>query len=357
MAPFSRLRFPLLALAMFILVLATLAGLGRIGWVIPSVSPSWIAAHGVLMVAGFLGTLIGLERAVALGKKWMYLGPAFAGLGGLALLVGFPLLLAQSLIILGSLGLLVIYVQILRQHFASFTVIMAVGAVCGLIGNVTWLAVGRIPQAIPWWTTFLILTIAGERLELGRLTNIPTRVLASFILACGILLIGCVISWADLRLGGQVSGVGIVGIALWLLRYDIARRTIRKPGLTRFIAICMLAGYIWLTIGGVLTIFYAGWMAGPPYDAQLHAIFLGFVFSMIFGHAPIIFPSVLGRPIHFSPSFYLHLGVLHASLIVRIIGNLFGLFALRRWGGLLNGIAILIFLVNSIMAVRKEQKS
>jgi hypothetical protein len=31
---------------------------------------------------------------------------------------------------------------------------------------------------------------------------------------------------------------------------------------------------------------------------------------MVFAHAPIIFPAVLGVPLTYRPSFYLHVGVL-----------------------------------------------
>ena len=41
-------------------------------------------------------------------------------------------------------------------------------------------------------------------------------------------------------------------LAVWLFRYDIARRTVLQSGLTRFIALCLLAGYGWLAVGGVL---------------------------------------------------------------------------------------------------------
>ena len=60
--------------------------------------------------------------------------------------------------------------------------------------------------------------------------------------------------------------------------------------------------------------------AGPIYDAILHALFLGFTFGMIFGHAPIIFPAVLGRPLPYRPAFYLHLILLQATLLLRIGG-------------------------------------
>jgi len=78
-------------------------------------------------------------------------------------------------------------------------------------------------------------------------------------------------------------------------QYDIARRTVWRTGLTRFIAVCLRSGYGWLSVGGVLTWRFASVLAGPYYDAMLHAIFVGFVVTMIFGHAPIILPAILGR--------------------------------------------------------------
>src|SRR3972149_6584847 len=45
-------------------------------------------AHGPLMVSGFLGTLIALERAVALRARWTYIGPLLTSLGGLFLALG-----------------------------------------------------------------------------------------------------------------------------------------------------------------------------------------------------------------------------------------------------------------------------
>jgi hypothetical protein len=90
---------------------------------------------------------------------------------------------------------------------------------------------------------------------------------------------------------------------------------------------------------------YGAVAAGPLYDAMLHAIFLGFVFAMIFGHAPIIFPAVLGVDIPYRSDYYLPLVLLHASLAVRIGGDLLGMNEARLWGGLFNALAILLYLV------------
>ena len=144
----------------------------------------------------------------------------------------------------------------------------------------------------------------------------------------------------------RVTGVGMVALAWWLLRYDIARRTVRQTGLTRFIAVCLLSGYIWLGVGGGLTWHFGGVLAGPYYDAMLHTVFVGFVFAMIFGHAPIILPAILDRfPAPYHPTFYVSLLLLHASLLLRVVGDLVPWWPGRPWGGLGNALAVLLFLV------------
>ncbi|MCB0109511.1 MAG: hypothetical protein KDE53_26495, partial [Caldilineaceae bacterium] len=142
-----------------------------------------------------------------------------------------------------------------------------------------------------------------------------------------------------------------VALAFWLLRYDIARRRIKAGGQARFTALCLLSGYGWLAIAGLLAIRYPGQLAGPYYDALLHAIFLGFVFTMIFGHAPIVFPAVLQRPLPYRPRFYSHLLLLHITLAVRIAGDLLLSMSLRQWGALLNALVVLLFLGNTVAAL------
>ena len=60
------LRKPLVLLGMIGLLTGLWAGVARIGWAWPLPRPDFVLLHGPLMVAGFLGTVIGLERAVAL---------------------------------------------------------------------------------------------------------------------------------------------------------------------------------------------------------------------------------------------------------------------------------------------------
>lgn len=60
-------------------------GLVRLGWNVPVLASRSLSEHGPLMVCGFLGTLICLERAVALGTWWAFAAPLATATGALAL--------------------------------------------------------------------------------------------------------------------------------------------------------------------------------------------------------------------------------------------------------------------------------
>lgn len=81
-----RVRYPLLALGLAALAAGVWAGLFRLGWSIPRGRANLVELHGPLMVFGFLGTVISLERAVALQRPWGYAAPA-GTVAGTALLV------------------------------------------------------------------------------------------------------------------------------------------------------------------------------------------------------------------------------------------------------------------------------
>ena len=360
----SRLKFPLLAAGLLALLAATWAGLLRLGWGWPPLRPALPMSHGPLMVCGFLGTVIGLERAVALSTvlgtggrhRWTYSGPVLTGLGALVLIIGLPGLVGQMLLTLGSLSLVLVFGLILRIQTAAYTVTMALGALLWLVGNSLWLAGRPVYSIVFWWSGFLILTIAGERLELGRVLRHGRRVQMAFWIVIGALIAGLLVSLVWFDAGVRLSSTAMVGLAVWLLRFDVARYTVRKSGLTRFMAICLLAGYSWLTIGGLLGLIYGGLTAGLLYDAMLHAVFIGFVMSMIFAHAPIIFPAITGKAIPFRPVFYSHLALLHASLLLRVMADLALWLPLRQWGGLLNAAALVLFLLNTGYAIASQMR-
>jgi hypothetical protein len=350
-AAFRYERLPLIALSMFALVAALWGGILRLGWNAPVVQPGLYLAHGPLMICGFLGTLIALERAIALGKRWGYIAPGLSGAGALALIVGVPDSAGALLITLGSVGLLANFVAILRLQTALFTVTMALGAVAWCIGDILWLTHTPIIGMFPWWTGFLVLTIVGERLELSRLTGLNERNQPLFAAGLGIFLVGCAVALRAPAYGLRLAGLGMLAMALWLSRYDLARRTVRQEGLTRFIAINLLAGYLWLGAGGLAWLWFGNDLTRFHYDVMLHTIFLGFVFSMVFAHAPIIFPAVLQGSLPYRRAFYVHSALLHLSLLLRVGADLYGSYVGYQWGGLLNVVALLIFVGNTARAV------
>ena len=349
-------RVPFLVLGMLSLMGGVASGLARLAWDVPAVAGAAAGSHGALMIAAFLGTVISLERAVAVARGWAYLAPAAAGAGGLALLAGLPLLAAQSLSIVAAVILSAASVLVLRRLVASFTVILAVAALCWLVGSAAWLLSGVLSLAVPWWLAFLVLTIAGERLELTRFLPTPTAAKLAFLGIVAAILAGAGLALVLEEAGLRLYSAGLLALAIWLLRYDIARTNVGASGLTRFIAVCLLSGYVWLACAGVLGA--AGALApGHPWrDAALHAIGLGFVFSMIFGHALIIFPAVVRVAMPYHPAFYLPLVLLHASLALRVYAGLAGDFALRSAGGLLNAGALALFILTVAASVWRGQR-
>lgn len=341
-------RVPLLAAGAASLAAAAWGGVVRLDWDLPLPPANWISFHGPLMVSGFLGTLIGLERAVGLGRRWAYAAPGLTALGTALLLAGPPDRHGDLLITLGSSGLVAVFAFVLKAQPTLFHWTMGIGAACWLVGNLLWLAGRPVSDLVFWWVGFLVLTIAGERLELTRLLRPDRRVPMLFLMAVGLFLAGAVCTAGSLAGGQRLAGAGLLALALWLFRHDVARHTVRQQGLPRFVALCLVAGYAWLALSGILAMALGPVRYGPAYDATLHAVFLGFVLSMIFGHAPIVLPAVLGVPLPYRPSFYGHLGLLHLSLALRIAGDLGGWSIIRAWGGMFNVLALGLFLASSV---------
>lgn len=330
----------------------------RLGWLLPIPHAAFVAVHGPLMVIGFLGTLIGLERAVALGAIWPYGIPVLTALSALFALIGLAAQWSAVSAAAASVLLIRVFVTLYRQYPSEHFIVMGLSALSWLAGNLLWFADAPLFAVVPWWAGFLVLMIAGERLELSRLRRPPTAVRVAFHGSVAIIGTGLAHSIFDFYLGIRVAGVGLLAVALWLLRYDLAWHSLRQSALPRYMALCLILGYCWLAIAGVVWIFFAPFFgAGPTYDAMLHAIFLGFVFSMIFAHAPIILPTITGLALPFQNVFYLHAGLLHLSLSLRVAGDIGLSPALQQWGGLFNSLAVLLFLINNVRAVKLEMKT
>ncbi len=201
-----------------LLARAVLTGLARLGVVVPAFALTRAARHSVLMIPVFFGTVISLEREVAMQRTAPYTGVAC---------------------------------DRCRRQRTLFLFVLAGAAVCWAVGDGVWLTVGDLSAAIPWWLPFLILTIAGERLELTRLLSVSRWGPRQFVLIVVVILAGATgaLWWPDGSL--RVFAGGLLALAAWLARHDIASHTVRQRGLVRFIAVCLFSGYGWLTVGAL----------------------------------------------------------------------------------------------------------
>ncbi|HJQ89689.1 MAG TPA: hypothetical protein VJ820_19765, partial [Propionibacteriaceae bacterium] len=78
----------MLVLAFVALAMGMAGGLARLTPL--PVSIIALALHGPLMVSGFFGTVLSLERAAALERRWAHAAPLCAAVGGVLLVAGFP---------------------------------------------------------------------------------------------------------------------------------------------------------------------------------------------------------------------------------------------------------------------------
>jgi len=291
---------PLLVLGFVGLVVGAGAGLARLGWTVPALAASASALHGPLMICGFFGVVIALERAVAIGRLWAYAAPLCAGLAGAAAVAGATSI-APWLFFAASLGFVAASLDVWRRQRALFTFTLTLARCAGR--SQRRLGPGSaVHEIVAWWLAFLILTIAGERLELSRFlppSPIAKRVFAAILVAIGVGLVGARWPW-----GGMLHAAGLLALALWLLKQDIARRTVRgRVSRGSSLSACCRATR-GLAAGSAVMLGAGGLAPGTPaYDAALHALALGFVFSMVFGHAPIIFPAVLRVAVPYHPTF------------------------------------------------------
>ena len=351
-------RLPALAAGGVSLMAGLYAALLLLGFALPIPRPELPDVHGSLMVLGFVGTLVCLERAVALGTRWALVGPACSGLGALVLVLAGPVLAGKLLLATGGVFLLCIYRALWRRQASVALLAQAAGAFAWYAATLLWLGGFGIPELVPWLATFVVATIAGERLELAHVTLMGPARQRWFLAALATLVAGATATslWPDT--GAYLFGAGLLAVVAWLVSFDVARRLIRARGLPRYVAVGLLAGYAWLALAGLIWAAGGSTFAGARYDATAHAVFLGFTMSMIFVHAPIILPAVLRRPLPYRPILYLPLALLHLTLVVRVVvGDVAGVEAVWRWSGAGNVVAVLGFVAFAAALVARSSRS
>lgn len=310
--------------------------------------------HGPLMVIGFLGTVIALERAVAARASWAYLAPGLLGAGAIAVATLPDPLLGRLLMLQGAALLVVVYGALWRRNNDLTVGVEALGGVALAAAALMLL---RVPVAatLPLLLAFVVATIAAERVELARLA-MPAGAGAR-LLALSAPLVACAAAsllWP--AVAGRLVGLTLAVLTAWLVRHDVARRTVHATGLPRFAAVALLAGYAWLALAAVTLVASGAPGEGTSYDITayditaydivVHATFLGFAMSMVMAHAPVILPAVLGVRLPYRPVMYAPLALLHLGLVARLlVGHLPGAAGAWAIGAATNVAALLFFVV------------
>jgi hypothetical protein len=338
--------------------LAVLAGLDAalmlLGLPAPVSADRLPDVHGMLLVLGFVGTLIALERAVALGHRAGYLAPGLLGAGAVALVTPVPLAAGRALLLAGTVALVAVYVPLWRRQRDDAVLVQSLGAVLAVGAATLWLGGVAVPVLLPWLVGFITLTIAGERLELARIAMGERA--GGVLVALAATLVAAVT--ASVLWPASVPALGLALLALvgWLAVHDVARHTVRTDGLPRFMALGLLAGYFWLGVAGSVWLLRGAVLEGPAYDVVVHAAFLGFTISMVMAHAPVILPAVLRRRLAYHPVLLGPLVLLHASLALRLwVGDALGHPLAWQAGGVLNIVALLGFLATAAWAVLRRR--
>lgn len=318
--------------------------------------------HGPLMVFGFLGTLIALERAVALRRPSALAVPGLLGLGGILIVTPIPEWIGQFSLIAGLLGLLVLYTAIRRRQASLATEVQALGAAAGIAAAVLWTGGLVVERILPLLAAFLVLTIVGERIELARVQVLPVAAPPVAMAASISLAAAALVAAPFPSLGIPMAGLSLLALVAWLWRFDIARRRLGVPGLPRYVAGCLLAGYGWLVVVAGVWMLASVPLPQRAYDASVHAVFAGFVLSMVFAHAPIVLPAVLRIRLPYHPVLVIPVLLLHLGLIIRVVlGDGRGVEGAVAVGAWVMVAALLCFVVTAIvlatLARRPEEMS
>lgn len=355
-------RIAALSLGGIALLAALYAGLARIGWEMPGAGAALQAAHGPLMVCGFMGAVIGLERAGLLGRPWGYAAAWLPPVGALLVWALPSSPLGALVVLIGSAVLL----AVVASKPTTFRVCLATGAALWVLGNALWVAGRPLYLVVPLWIGFLALSLAGSSLESSAGVTQAKGLRALFGVSCAAFALGLLLAgYGSLRnplppvvfhgvgnflnlsvftMGARLAGAGAILMGLWLIAFGGFGRAVRAGSVQRFVGVSLLSACVWLVMFGVFWVIPGLPVSGPGYDCTIHAFFLGFVFCVIFAQAPTMFRATFPPHKPVGGLFYGHLALLHASLLLRIAGDMASWPQGRLWGGLLNAIVILLFL-------------
>lgn len=303
------------------LVVGLAAGLARAGWDASFLPSAGLAfRHGVLLCI-WLTALAGLERAHRRGALYA-LCPLALALSGIWMITAPFARGPFVLLLLATLLLLVFNIVGARGRPPEVSTCRIAGSAFLLVGNA--LLFPDMPSHVvtSWWLGAALFYLMGLHLE-GRTTVLTAGDRLLFYALIVPALLGALLKnyalgsefidpysvTPGMRWGGdRLLGLVMCAAAAWLFVRD------SSDGWQR---LCTLGGSFFLALAGGLALYTGEILAGPLYQAIVHAFFVGFAFSLL-----------LAR---FHLNSYLALTallLLYAALLAWIVGALNGVPAL-----------------------------
>jgi hypothetical protein len=148
-------------------------------------------------------------------------------------------------------------------------------------------------------------------------------------------------------------------LAAGCIRYDLTLHTKTSgAALQRFLRNALIVAYAWFLLAAFALIGYSRLPGAVQKDVVFHLLGLGFIFTMILAHAPLILPAAIGKtPPHSAPVLFFVLFQL--LTFIRIMSDLLvtEFVAPWVWSGWITGVlhlaAFVAYMVTVFRQVRK----
>jgi len=349
-------------------VLGTLRLLSFHGIVSPTPLTFLQYHHGELMVFAFLAPLLLTERYLGATNfslnRSIHIMPFLVVAGAILKVLSWVI----GVTVLNTIGSVVIAIAVVIYVYLLYSLgrqstqplpfrYMLLAALVLLAG--TLFNISRSPVGDPSFTllllSFPILTILGERVELSRFLSPEmyrraewgfwVAVTASVVLLFRILVVNSdymVVAW------GVLLAVAVVPV----LRSELTLVRLGRKGLHLYLGRHLVVSYVWLFLG--LLVLVIARESYPLYDAATHSLSIGFVFTMIMAHAPVIIPVILPRRIAEERLAYYPLTLLIIGTGMRVLGYLLGAVGvtISALAGLSGVVVLLAIIAFGVMITR-----
>ncbi|HZW56619.1 MAG TPA: NnrS family protein [Nitrososphaerales archaeon] len=342
-----------IGIALAFMMLALLTGIFRLMSdyaLYPGILSGLYALHPIMMVFGFLATIVMAERVAGISVVPRFKSTRVAvamvpltALGVVSEIFGYatgPSLLryvGSALLFGGCLAFLIVLIGLTRKTGIKLPFYFMILSVASLIAASVYTA-SKLPAGdlslIMLLLSFPVIFILGERVELTRFVSSGTssrKFQAAFVSS---ILAVALFALAGLPMSPSLeSELVSAGLAMLFATFVVVLsaevsnfRLLSKSAqpLQRYVSIHTRIAYSW-GLGGIIfaeIYFLVPTLHVNLYDAFIHSIAVGFIGTMLLAHGPVILPSVTGRRLASTRVSILPLILLTVANLIRAAGDL-----------------------------------